>query len=107
MHRLPHGLMTTYHLLMIWSNEHDCFVNLEGANDNASSNRSETNNVNSNGGRLVIPDESTLSRLVAARLDLPISRSLLERQIKLSIIKRCWEDQLRLKRMLKSFLAIA
>ncbi|CAF2683332.1 unnamed protein product [Rotaria sp. Silwood2] len=49
-------------------------------------------------GRLLIPDESTLSRLVAARLDLPISQSLLNRNFKLSIIKRCWEDQLRLKR---------
>ena len=52
----------------------------------------------SNRGRLNIPDESTLSRLVAARLDLPISQSLLDRNFKLSIIKRCWEDQLRLKR---------
>ncbi|CAF3489758.1 unnamed protein product [Rotaria sp. Silwood1] len=48
-------------------------------------------------GRLLIPDESTLSRLVAARLDLPISQNLLDRNFKLSIIKRCWEDQLRLK----------
>ncbi|CAF0969947.1 unnamed protein product [Adineta steineri] len=51
----------------------------------------------SNSRQLLIPDESTLSRLVAARLDLPISQSLLK-EFKLSIIKRCWEDQLRLKR---------
>ena len=50
--------------------------------------------------KLLIPDESTLSRLVAARLDLPISQSLLAKKFKLSIIKRCWEDQLRLKRNL-------
>lgn len=48
-------------------------------------------------GTLLIPDESTLSRLVAARLDLPSSRRLLGQNFKLSIIERCWEDQLRLK----------
>ncbi len=53
-----------------------------------------------NSRQLLIPDESTLSRLVAARLDLPISQSLLNQNFKLSIIKRCWEDQLRLKRKL-------
>ena len=47
---------------------------------------------------LWIPDESTLSRLVAARLDLPSSQRLLDQNFKLSVIKRCWEDQLRLKR---------
>jgi len=47
---------------------------------------------------LNIPDESTLSRLVAARLDLPVSQRLLDKNFKLSVIKRCWEDQLRLKR---------
>ncbi|CAF1202295.1 unnamed protein product [Didymodactylos carnosus] len=44
-----------------------------------------------------ILDEATLSKLVAARLDLPISQSLLSKKFKLSIIKRCYEDQLRLK----------
>ena len=48
-------------------------------------------------GQLNIPDESTLSRLVAARLDLPISQRMLDKNFKLSVIKRCWEDQLRLK----------
>ncbi|CAF0990961.1 unnamed protein product [Adineta steineri] len=50
-----------------------------------------------NSQHLSIPDESTLSRLVAARLELPISQRLLDKKIRLSIIKRCWEDQLRLK----------
>ncbi|CAF3105865.1 unnamed protein product [Rotaria sp. Silwood2] len=49
--------------------------------------------------KLQIADESTLSRLVAARLDLPISQRLLNQNFKLSILKRCWEDQLRLKRI--------
>lgn len=48
-------------------------------------------------GRLVIHDESTLSRYVAARLDLAVSQNLLKRNFKSSIVKRCWEDQLRLK----------
>jgi len=55
-------------------------------------------------GQLNIPDESTLSRFVAARLDLPISQHMLDRNFKLSIIKRCWEDQLRLKRKTESSL---
>ncbi|CAF0905325.1 unnamed protein product [Adineta ricciae] len=42
-------------------------------------------------------DEVTLARFVAARLDLPCSQRLLDQNFKLSIIKRCWEDQLRLK----------
>ncbi len=58
--------------------------------------------VTTNSRQLLIPDESTLSRLVAARLDLPISQRLLDQGFKLSIIKRCWEDQLRLKRKLKN-----
>jgi len=55
-----------------------------------------------NSGQLLIPDESTLSILVAARLDLPISQRLLNQNFKLSIIKQCWEDQLRLKRKLQN-----
>ncbi len=54
--------------------------------------------VTTNNRQLLIPDESTLSRLVAARLDLPISQRSLNQDFKLSIIKRCWEDQLRFKR---------
>ncbi|CAF4304041.1 unnamed protein product, partial [Rotaria sordida] len=56
-----------------------------------------TTNPTSNSQLLSIPDESTLSTFVAARLDLPISRRLLDQNFKLSIIKRCWEDQLRIK----------
>lgn len=48
--------------------------------------------------RLQINDEKLLARLVAARLDLPVSQRLLDQHFKLSVIKRCWEDQLRLKR---------
>ncbi|CAF3083158.1 unnamed protein product [Rotaria socialis] len=48
--------------------------------------------------KLQISDEATLSRFVAARLDLPVSQKLiLVHNYKLSIVKRCWEDQLRLK----------
>ncbi|CAF3902218.1 unnamed protein product [Rotaria sp. Silwood2] len=54
-------------------------------------------NVTANSGQLLIPDENTLSRLVAARLDLSMSQRLLDQYFKLSIIKRCWEDQLRIK----------
>ncbi len=60
-------------------------------------------NTISSSRQLLIPDESTLSRLVAARLDLPISQRLLDKNFKLSIITRCWEDQLRLKRKLQKF----
>ncbi|CAF0792126.1 unnamed protein product [Adineta steineri] len=42
-------------------------------------------------------DESTLSRLVADRLDLPVSINLSKDNFKASIVKRCLEDQLRLK----------
>ncbi|CAF1002385.1 unnamed protein product [Rotaria sordida] len=56
-----------------------------------------TNNTNPSTQKLQITNESALSRFVAARLDLPISQRLLDQNFKLSIIKRCWEDQLRLK----------
>ncbi|CAF0890504.1 unnamed protein product, partial [Didymodactylos carnosus] len=42
------------------------------------------------------PDKSALSRLVAARLDLPVTQNLLNK-FQLSIIKHCYEDQLRIK----------
>ncbi len=77
-----------------------CF-HLERARTNDPSNQTGVSASNLSDGRLLIPDESTLSRLVAARLDLPISQSLLDRNFKLSIIKRCWEDQLRRKRKIK------
>jgi len=55
---------------------------------------------------LQITDEKLLSRLVAARIDLPISQRLLDQHFKLSVIKRCWEDQLQFKReqMKKTFI---
>lgn len=42
-------------------------------------------------------DDNLLSRLVAARLDLPVSQELLNKNVRLSVIKRVWEDQLRIK----------
>ena len=81
----------------------DNFSILERAQARDPNNESGTVISNSSQGRLLIADESTLSRYVAARLDLPISQSLLDRGFKLSIIKRCWEDQLRLKRKMKAF----
>jgi hypothetical protein len=65
---------------------------------NASNEQSKKDQISVGRGLLNIPDDSTLSRYVAARLDLHISQSLLNRNFKLSIIKRCWEDQLRFKR---------
>ncbi|CAM4741635.1 unnamed protein product [Rotaria magnacalcarata] len=56
-----------------------------------------TNNATSSAQKLQISDEATLSRFVAARLDLPVSQKLLVHSYKLSVVKRCWEDQLRLK----------
>jgi hypothetical protein len=77
----------------------DCMVlSLERSRLNELNNRSETGDGSVSRGQLQLPNESTLSRFVAARLDLSISQSLLDRHYKLSIIKRCWEDQLRLKR---------
>jgi hypothetical protein len=70
--------------------------------EKASSGVAVNTSTTTNNRQLLIPDESTLSRLVAARLDLPISQRLLDQNFKLSIIKRCWEDQLRLKRELRS-----
>lgn len=60
-------------------------------------NSDPTNRGSSNNYKLEIADESTLSRYIAARLDLPISQRLLNQGYKLSVIKRSWEDQLRLK----------
>ncbi|CAF0910069.1 unnamed protein product [Adineta steineri] len=73
-------------------------IHQEKTTVNSSSNGSVEKNTPSIGNQLSIPDESTLSRLVAARIDLPISISLLKGNFKASIVKRCWEDQLRLKR---------
>lgn len=68
---------------------------------NSANNTNEGSNQSANQNQrpgLNITDESTLSRLVAARLDRPVSQRLLDTNFKLSVIKRCWEDQLRLKR---------
>ena len=79
------------------------FCSLERNRLNATDEQSRRDTVSASRGQLIVPDESTLSRYVAARLDLFISQSLLNRNVKLSIIKRCWEDQLRLKRTHQSF----
>ena len=42
-------------------------------------------------------DQSNLDKLVADRLDLPESQECLRQDFTRSIVKRCWEDQLRLK----------
>jgi hypothetical protein len=77
----------------------DCFSFLERARaTEANAGIVTNNNPTTNNRQLLIPDESTLSRLVSARLDLPVSQRLLDQKFKLSVIKRCWEDQLLLKR---------
>ncbi|CAF3714767.1 unnamed protein product [Rotaria sp. Silwood1] len=48
--------------------------------------------------QLQVNDPNILSRFVAARLDLSSSQNLLDQNFKLSVIKRCWEDQLQLKK---------
>jgi hypothetical protein len=91
--------MSKYNTL--YNNILSLFV-LERARGNETGKIAKSDVMLKNNGQLFIPDESTLSRFVAARLDLPISQHLLNRNFKLSIIKRCWEDQLRLKRRLKN-----
>jgi hypothetical protein len=54
-------------------------------------------NTTSDSQQELISDESTLSRLVSDRLDLPISQHLLDRYFKRPIIEKCWENQLRIK----------
>ncbi|CAF4438976.1 unnamed protein product [Rotaria socialis] len=46
---------------------------------------------------LLTTEESTLSCCATARLDLPMCQTFLEKHFELPIIKRCFEDQLRLK----------
>ena len=48
----------------------------QGNNGTAANNRPATTST-----KLLAPDESTLSRLVAARLDLPISQRLLDKNL--------------------------
>jgi hypothetical protein len=66
-------------------------------NEKTSASAMLNTNLTTQNGLLLIPDESTLSKLVTARLNLPISQILSNRNFELSIIQRCWEDQLRLK----------
>jgi hypothetical protein len=58
-------------------------------------------NLSANGRQWLIPDESTLSKLVVAGLKLPMSQSLLAQNFKISVIEQCWKNQLRLKSRLK------
>ena len=51
-------------------------------------------------GRSLGSNNSELMRRVAARLDLPISMNVVQQGFKLNVIKRCWEDQLHIKRKL-------
>ncbi len=74
-------------------------VRTNEASEKASSGVVTNINPTTNNRQLLIPDKSTLSRLVAARLDLPITPRLSNQNSKLSIIKRWWEDHLRLKRV--------
>ncbi|CAF4344792.1 unnamed protein product, partial [Didymodactylos carnosus] len=47
--------------------------------------------------RLIISGEDMLSRLIAARLDLPMVRNLVKEKLQLSLMERCYEEQLRFK----------
>jgi hypothetical protein len=49
-----------------------------------------------------LPDVITFTQLVADRLHWPISERLRNGNFKVSIIKRCWEDQLLLKSILQT-----
>ncbi len=83
----------------------DAFIfDLEKVNTHHSNNALETGHGSSISERLSIPDEDTLSEMVVARLDLPISKCMINRNFKQSIIKKCWEDQLRLKGMMQVIL---
>ncbi|CAF1387990.1 unnamed protein product [Rotaria sp. Silwood1] len=64
--------------------------------ENNSESRSDTNTLTNN-RLLLIPNDDILSRLVTARLNLPISQRLINENFTLPIVKRCWEDQLRIK----------
>jgi hypothetical protein len=72
------------------------FLERDRANQIHQSNENSNSSV-SNQSQLQIQDPNMLSRFVAARLDLSNSQYLLDQQFKLSVIKRCWEDQLQLK----------
>ncbi|CAF1226937.1 unnamed protein product [Rotaria sp. Silwood1] len=64
--------------------------------------RRASNSIRNNtidGQKLDIPDEKTLSHLVTLRLNWPMSKKLLAQKFHVSIIKLCWENQLRLKQL--------
>jgi hypothetical protein len=83
----------------------DAFIfDLEKVNTHHSNNTLETDHGSLIGERLSIPDEDTLSEMVVARLDLPISKCMINRKFKQSIIKKCWEDQFRLKGIMQVIL---
>ncbi|CAF0905286.1 unnamed protein product [Adineta ricciae] len=65
------------------------------ANDTTKQDRNANSTVGR--GQLIIPDEITLSQLVAARLDLPVSRRLLSQNFKVILLKRVWKDHLCLR----------
>ena len=78
-------------------NEYESVFLIELQEQTRLNKESQSGVVNGSGSRLIIQDESILSRYVAARLELPVSQSMMKRGFKISIVKRCWEDQLRLK----------
>lgn len=73
--------------------------------EKASNKLSETDELSLN-RLLSLPDEGQLDRLVAARLDLPISQMLLKKNFPLHLLKRGWEDQLRLKGYLRTIMIL-
>jgi len=60
------------------------------------------NNSTRNSRQLPTRDKNILSRLIAARLDLPISKRLLNQNLKLSVLSRILENRLQLKRKLNN-----
>lgn len=66
--------------------------------DEKSNKTQQSCSVKTSSSVLTITDRRMLDRLVAARLDLPVSQRLLDTHFKVSIIKRCWENQLMMRR---------
>ena len=58
---------------------------------------SDTNRENADSQQLLIKDENDLVAHVTHRLTLPMSQKMLDRNFKHAVVKRCWEDQLRIK----------
>ncbi|CAF1342013.1 unnamed protein product [Adineta steineri] len=87
-----------YVLSLLLQEETSSVVIANGISTDNNNNQTTCTPITTNNQPSQLIDENLLSRLVTARLDLPISQQLLNQNFKLSIIKRCWEDQLRLKR---------